>query len=130
MDSARRLSQLLQEIVEAFRDTRQLGLQLDTLRWDGRLHAVQLERERDQPLLRSVVEIALDSPARLIGGGDDPGAGGSELGPALGVGDRSADELRELADPRLRVEGERGIAPGRGGYHTPQPAADDDRTAD
>ena len=39
-----------------------------------RLRAAQLQREQHQALLNAIVEIALDAAARLIRGGDQPGA--------------------------------------------------------
>jgi hypothetical protein len=60
----------------------------------GRAH---LERERDKPLLRAVVKVALDAPAGLVGGGDDACTRGRELLATLGVRDGRGDELRELA---------------------------------
>ena len=41
------------------------------------LRCAQLERERDQPLLRTVVQIALDPPARCVGGRHDSRADAS-----------------------------------------------------
>ena len=38
------------------------------------LRAPELERERDQPLLRAVVQVALDPTPLLVGRGDDPRA--------------------------------------------------------
>ena len=95
------------------------------------LGGAQRERERDQPLLRAVVQVALDRRRGLVGRGDQPGAGGGELGAALGVGDRGGDELGELRHARL------GLAPATAASRSttatidpPEPALDDDRRAD
>jgi hypothetical protein len=53
-----------------------------------------LERQRDQPLLRRV-EVALDATTVLVSRRDDPRPGGSELSVALGVGDSQCHELGE-----------------------------------
>jgi hypothetical protein len=39
-----------------------------------RLRRAQLQHQKYQPLLGAVVQVSLDAPARLIGGGDDPRA--------------------------------------------------------
>ncbi len=61
------------------------------------LRDAQLEDEGDQALLGAVVQVSLDAPAGLVGGGDDPGARGAELGVELGVvegdGELAGDEL-------------------------------------
>jgi hypothetical protein len=38
-----------------------------------RFHAAQVETKRNQALLRTVVQIAFDSPPRLVSGRDDAG---------------------------------------------------------
>jgi len=63
--------------------------------------AAQVERQGDQALLRAVVEITLDPAAGLVGGDDDPGPGGGELGAAVSVGDSDGDELGELLQAAL-----------------------------
>jgi hypothetical protein len=40
----------------------------------------QPEGQRYQLLLSAIMEIAFDAPPRLVGGGDDAGAGGGEVG--------------------------------------------------
>jgi hypothetical protein len=39
-----------------------------------RLDSAGVQRERDQTLLYTVVQVTLEAPPRLIRGGDDPGA--------------------------------------------------------
>jgi hypothetical protein len=74
MDSVGELTELLdrpaklvdrgpQQVVDV---SRRLGTQPP-------LPGAKLERKRDQSLLRAVVEIALDPPALLVTGGNDPG---------------------------------------------------------
>jgi hypothetical protein len=66
-----------------------------------------LDGQVGQPLLSAVVEVALDAPAGLVGGGGDPGPRRGELRAQLGVveGDR---ELRGDEVDRVQpVGGER-----------------------
>jgi hypothetical protein len=53
------------------------------------LGGAHFERQGNEALLRAVVQVALDAPAGLVGGGD-AGARGDELGTAVGAGPRSA----------------------------------------
>ena len=79
MDAARELAQLLERegelLARAGEDLgrrRRVGVEL-------RLREAQRERERDEPLLRAVVEVALELPARVVAGRDDPRARRPEL---------------------------------------------------
>ena len=68
MDALRQLAQLLdrgRELVDGA--ARSASSRLD----EPALRAAQLEQERDQALLRAVVEVALEPPPRVVGGGDD-----------------------------------------------------------
>src|SRR6266851_5428079 len=56
----------------------------------------QPERQRDEALLRAVVQVSLDPPPGLIRGCDDPRPRGGKLGPALGVSDGRGDKLSEV----------------------------------
>ena len=95
----------------------------------GRGRDPERERERDEPLLRAVVQVALDPAARLVGRLDDAHARRLELDPGVDVGDRLPDELGERAEARLGVARE-GRAGGPGRHGAPQPPVDDDRRAD
>ena len=66
------------------------------------LRRAQLQRQRDQPLLGAIVQVPLDPPAGLVGGGYDPGPRGNYLGLCLcylglcpGVRDRGRHQLSE-----------------------------------
>jgi hypothetical protein len=85
-------------------------VQLGQLRGHGGLGQAQLEAERDQSLLGAVVQVALDPAPGVVGGGDDPGPGRGELGAAVGVRDRCADELGE-AGHALFCVGRETLAP-------------------
>ena len=67
----------------------------------------QRQRQPDQVLLRAVVQVALEPAPRVVGRGDDPGAGGAQLRlrvVALGDVAQVADEhgVARLRDPRDR----------------------------
>jgi hypothetical protein len=68
------LSQLFEDAGQLLGHMRQLAFELPELRRHRPLQRTQLEPERDEPLLGAVVQITLDPPPRLIGGGDDAGA--------------------------------------------------------
>ena len=75
------------------------------------------------------MQIALDPPARLVGGLDDPRARLVELDPRVDVGDRLRDELGESSQARLRVTRERRTA-GPGSDGAPELPVDEDRRSD
>ena len=61
----------------------------------------QLERERHEPLLGAVVQVALQSPALGVAGLDDARARARELVVGVGVGQGLRDELGEVQQPPL-----------------------------
>ena len=72
------------------------------------LRAAQPQQQRDQPLLRAVVEIPLDPPARVVGRGDDPRPRAPHLRlVALAVGDVGAGDQPHRAALDLRQRGAR-----------------------
>jgi hypothetical protein len=107
---------------------RHLGTRVTSCGGRLRGHA-QPEGKRDEALLRAVVQVPLDPPADLVRCGDDPRAGGHELGPALRVRDRRRHQLSELGHPLLGVGRQRPL-PGSDSDHSPQPALDVDRHPD
>jgi hypothetical protein len=58
-------------------------------------------------LLESVLQVALDAAADLVGGRDEAGAGCGELGVALGVRDGDGDEFGEVLHACLGALGQR-----------------------
>ena len=66
-----------------------------------------MQDQGDQALLRSVVQITLDPPARPVGGGHDPRPRGVERGLGLGVDEGGDDQLGEGRQPP-RVSAESG----------------------
>ena len=61
----------------------------------------QLERERDDVLLRALVQLALEAAAELVAGLDEPAAGGGELGAGVGVDERLGQQPGEAHEPLL-----------------------------
>jgi hypothetical protein len=63
----------------------------------------QRDQHADEPLLRAVVQIAFDPPARVVGGCDDPGARLLQLEACVDVGHGVRDQFGERAQARLRL---------------------------
>ena len=84
----------------------------------------------DQALLGSVVQVAHDPPAFLVGGRHDPRPRRRQLGPGLDVRDRRRDQLGELPQARLGVRRQRPALRRRRDQDAPDPSVDDDRSAD
>ena len=73
MNSLRKLTQLLEGDLELVRSRLQQLVDLGiALLAESPLRASELERQRNEPLLGAVVEVALDPAPLLVGGGDDP----------------------------------------------------------
>ena len=90
----------------------------------------QVERQRDEPLLRAVVQVALEPPALGIADLDDPRARRGELLEGVGVGQPLGDEVGEVAQPLLEVLGQRLGRARRRGQRAPEAAGDADRRGD
>ena len=122
---------MLRHAGEPVGDLRQLAAQLAELGRYRRLHHPQVQAQRHQLLLDAFVQITLDPPPRLIGGGDDPRPGDGQGGQALHVRDRRGHELGEAGETRLGVPGERRAPRLRMEKHNaPQPPLDQDRAGD
>jgi hypothetical protein len=114
--------QLTQVVVRPFRVLQRLGHQLA----DVRIAVLQRAKREllhdhrvDEALLRAVVQVALDPAPALIGGSDDSCARGGQLGAALGIRDRSGDELCEVRQARLGVWRQRPLEGRAGGHDSP-----------
>src|SRR5882724_1422129 len=94
---------------------------------DSRAHR---EAERDQLLLHTVMEVALDLPAGLVRRRDDAATRLREFGTGFRVGDRGGDQIGELSEPLLVARGERLRAVCRDKHDAPHPAVDGDRRGD
>jgi hypothetical protein len=92
MDAACHLPQVIVHARQPVGNLRQLVLE-------------QRELERDEPLLGTVVQVALDPPAGLVRGGDEARPGGGELREILRVRDRRRYKVRERGETRLGVQG-------------------------
>ena len=102
MDAAGQLAQLLQRVRELLAGA--LEVLVVGVPAGGQ---AQHQRERDEPLLSAVVEVALQPPALVVAGLDDAGARGGELLARLRVRERLRGELGEVRDPLLGALRER-----------------------
>ena len=105
MDAARQLAQLVEPAGEVgLGGLQQLpgGLRVAL---EPRGHHAQLERDRDEALLRAVVQVALEPLPLGVADLDEPRARGGELLVGVGVGQRLGDEVREVAQPLLDALG-------------------------
>ena len=125
METACELAQLLEPGVElAGRVAEQLGRGL-RVRLELRLRHAEEERRRDEPLLGTVVQVALEPPALLVAGPHDPRARRLQILTCLRARDRERDEVAEGGEPHLGVGRQRVGAADRD--RTPERAGDDDR---
>ena len=120
VDAVRELAQLAErrlDVAAQLLEHRLDGLRIGLHELAGQ---ADLDRERDEVLLRAVVEVALDPAPGLVGGSDDAQPGGLELRVALLQGleaglerrvepdvvQREADLARELGQHALGLVGE------------------------
>jgi len=103
VDPTRDLLQILDRRYQSRRDAKQLRAEVLLLGGKVRLRRAHRQSERDEPLLRAIVQVALDPPASLVRCCDDASARCCELGLAFRVRDRGRDELGELLQSLLRV---------------------------
>jgi hypothetical protein len=94
VDAVPDLPEFVQGGTQTISQPRQLAL--DLVRGPGRhrLDHLGLQRERDETLLNTVVQVTLDAPPGLVRGGHDPGARSGQLGAALGVRDGGSPQAR------------------------------------
>ena len=98
VESARQLAQLVDPLSEIVlgRGRGALGRSAGSL-LELRAGHAELERHRDELLLGAVVEIALESPALGVADLHEFGARSRQALAGVGVGQRLADEVREVA---------------------------------
>ena len=119
MQPAGELAQLLEAGAELVRGVvEQLGVSGSA--HPGARHP-QHQRERDEPLLRAVVQVALEPPALLVAGLDEPRARGDQVRARLRARHRQRHQLAELPEPVLGFRRERVLAGDRD--RAPQRAA-------
>ena len=71
MDAARELAQLGQRVRELFAEAAISATAAGSSR-DAVAQQAELQGDADEPLLRAVVEVALEPPPLVVAGGDDP----------------------------------------------------------
>ena len=101
MDPASELTEFLECGIELGPRDRELARRRG-VRLEARIEHPQAQRQRHEPLLGSVMEVALDASARGVRGLDDPRPRRGELLTRVRVGERRGDQLGEAADPRPR----------------------------
>ena len=127
---ARELAQLGQRRAELLARALDRGVRGRRVLVDQAVGDPQADRERDEPLLRAVVEVALEPPPLAVAGGDHARPRRGELLARLGVGERLGDELGERGDAVLGPGREGVGADARHDDRAPQLAVEDDRRAD
>ena len=130
MDAAGELAQLPERALQLHAHVREQAPGALRVALDARLDAAQVERERHQPLLRAVVQVALEPAAFRVLDLDDAGGGGRQLLARVGVGEGVGDQLGEARDALLGVGRERVRLPAGRDQGAPEPAGDGDRDRD
>ena len=87
----------------------------------------QPERDRDEPLLGAIMQVALEPPALGVADLHDARPGGGQLRVGVRVGQRLGDQVGEVAEPLLQALGQRIVGGRHRRQHAPQPPADGDR---
>ena len=80
-----------------------------------------VEDECDEPLLRTVVQVALEPAAHLVGRGDQARARRDHLFARLGTRNGQREQCGERREPALDVVGKRLVGPRRDDHRTPRP---------
>jgi hypothetical protein len=100
------LTELLECELQVVADAREHGLSGGRILAEGFLGDSQVHREGDEPLLRAVVQVALESSALGHACFDDACARGGQLVVCFGALERERDEVREVGQTLLRVRRE------------------------
>src|SRR5205807_6524907 len=129
VDAARKLTELPERLVElALRGddefARGFGIAVEFRDGDP-----QLQRERDEALLRAVVEVPLEPAAFRVAGLDDARTRCRELLVGIRVRERLRDQIREVHKPALGALLERRLERRRH-QGAPEPPADVNRSGD
>ena len=127
MDPARELAQLGQRVVEVLARRRELVARGRRIGGDPGVDEPQLEGEGDEPLLRAVVEVALEALALGVADLDEPRPRRGELVAGVGVRERLGHEVGEVRQPPAGVRRQALRLAGRGGERPPQRTGDGDR---
>ena len=112
MEAAREVAQLLERLRQLVRRLGEERVHVLARRVEELAHReAQRQRDRDEALLGSVVEVALQAPARLVGRADDADARLAQVGLRALVRDRLRREVGEAPQPRLGARSEPGRRP-------------------
>ena len=125
-DPVGQLAQLLVAVPHLFEPLREERPQLWIVGSKRTLGELQRHDGMDEPLLRSVVQIAHDAAPRFVRLAEKAHSRGGQLIPAVGIRDRGVQQLGELRDPRFGVGGWRVRAAPVRDDHAPRPAFHDD----
>ncbi len=87
----------------------------------------QLERQGHEPLLRAVVQVALDPPALLVARLHDAGARGAQILARLRIREGLCRKFGEVRDPLLGILGEPLLIDAEENHRPPQASAEEDR---
>ena len=111
MDAARELAQLLERLRQLLARAHEQLVGRIRIARQLRLRQPQRQRERDQPLLRAVVEVALEPPPRVVARRDDARPRRAQLLFLL-LAQRDVETAGDDADDLAVVVEERRAAPG------------------
>jgi hypothetical protein len=123
MDHARDLHERVERRAHIVCHAGQLLLETDLSRCVG-FQDVELQRQGYELLLHTVVQVALDTAARHVRRGHHPSARRGELRLAFRVRDRGGEQLGELLEPNVGIDGQ--WLAGRDGGRPPEFALHDD----
>ena len=115
---------------ELGRSARELAARPRRISFDQGVQEPQAQGERHEPLLGSIVEVALQTPPLDVARLDDPRPRGGEALVGVGVGQRLGDQVREVAELLLGVASEVLGRVGGGHQGAPELAGDAHRGRD
>jgi hypothetical protein len=126
MNPARDLSQLHERRGQLVRRMVEEAVHLVRIPGEAVLGEPDRQRQRVQPLLRSVMEVALETPALGVTRLNQPCPRGGELLPRIGVRQRLRDQLGEAREALLGALGQRLLAHVGSRKRPPEAAVDVD----
>ena len=125
MEAARELADLLDAALGALDRVGDVAGGRAGRRAERPLRELEREHRVHELLLRAVVQVAHDAPARVVARREQADAGRGQLVAAVRVGDRGVEQLGEPLHPLLRLVGRRPRCAHRAAS-TPHSAAVDD----
>ena len=130
MQAAGELADLLDDRLQVMHGVLETRADVFSILGNRRPEALEVETERDQSLLRPVVEIAFDTTARVVAGRHDSRAGHDQLRAGGRIPDGRRHELREGRESRLGVRRHGLVARVPHDDEAPQAPLDVDRRTD